>query len=258
MKPALKTYVYYKPLYSRKTGRALADALGAISGSKGACRADVLIRWGNTDAMVYKPKMVLNSREAVTSCVDKTKQMEILDNAGINIPRETTKVPLVIKPQYHMKGEGIHFIDSQDEFDGDYIHPSSRVEEWIPKLREFRVHVVCGRFLVDEKIPDKKECLSNPIWNFENGFKFKRAILDETVVEAIYQAKRAVMALGLNIGAVDVAIDKRNNEPVVFEVNSAPSLREQHIERYVAILHKVIKNMRKEMKGFKNIFENEV
>ena len=109
-----------------------------------------------------------------------------------------------------------------------------------------------------EKIPKEEEFKKQPIWNFENGFVFQRAILDEVVLQCVEEAKHAVLALGLNIGAVDVAIDQRNLAPVVFEVNSAPSLREQHIERYSEILRRVIRNMAREMTGYLNIFENEV
>lgn len=117
----------------------------------------------------------------------------------------------------------------------------------IDKGREYRVHVGVvrgGTRVIDIQrkirrpgVPDNERPF---VWNHGNDFIFVRDDVNTHTVPAdvIHQAKQAVLALGLDFGAVDIITGRRGRTPAqelpayVLEVNTAPGMTGRTVERY--------------------------
>jgi len=132
-------------------------------------------------------------------------------------------------------GEGIEKVDSVEKLE-NYHAPETLFVKYIPKKREFRVHVSkLGVFCVQEKL--KRRELANDevdfqIRNAANGFVFAR--MDLEVPEICYQeAIKALNVTGLDFAAMDVIYNERKETAYVLEANTAPGLEGSTIGDYV-------------------------
>jgi glutathione synthase/RimK-type ligase-like ATP-grasp enzyme len=104
--------------------------------------------------------------------------------------------------------------------------------QYIPKSREFRVHVMKGKVIfVQEKRKRNGVEANEQIRSHDNGwvFCFKDVVLPTNEGEL---AIAAVSALGLDFGAVDVIYSKKQHKSYVLEVNTAPGLCETSAKLY--------------------------
>lgn len=95
---------------------------------------------------------------------------------------------------------------------------------YIPLQREFRVWIYRRRHLGSyEKVMRYPARYTRIGRNFDNGFAF--SLLTEVQIprDAVEMASRAVDALGLDFGAVDIILGK-DGQYYVLEVNSAPGV----------------------------------
>ena len=117
---------------------------------------------------------------------------------------------------------------------GEPLQPALLYTRYIPKVREYRVHVVNGEVIdTQKKVRDPhKEPLSWKIRSHDNGFIFTRN-------NVVPSKKRDVLAccacvsLALDFGAVDIIEDKAG-EFYVLEVNTAPGIEGQTVTNYAA------------------------
>jgi glutathione synthase/RimK-type ligase-like ATP-grasp enzyme len=131
-------------------------------------------------------------------------------------------------------GEGIRKIEATEQL-ADYEEGTLFVK-YIPKKREFRVHVSKkGVFCVQEKLKRRElpnEEVDFQIRNASNGFVFAR--LDIEVPEVCLQeAVKALAVTGLDFAAMDVIYNERKEAAYVLEANTAPGLEGSTIENYV-------------------------
>lgn len=128
-------------------------------------------------------------------------------------------------------GDGILIIEK----DSDAAVPRAPLyTKYLFKVKEFRVHVVNGAAIdVQRKIRDPdREPTDWKVRSHDNGFIYAREGLEQ--VEAREQlAIRAVAALGLDFGAVDI-IESKDGQFYVLEVNTAPGLEGQTLANYAA------------------------
>jgi len=98
---------------------------------------------------------------------------------------------------------------------------------------EYRIHVMDGE-VIDQQQKKKREGHEGGtvgIRNHANGWVFAREGV--TVPEVVReQAIKAVQALGLDFGAVDVGYNELNGKAFVYEVNTAPGLEGTTLQRY--------------------------
>ncbi len=104
---------------------------------------------------------------------------------------------------------------------------------YVPKSHEFRVHVFNGQVLDVQEKRKQKEFegkFDKYIRNHPRGWVFCRVGLEcpDSVKDA---AVRAVTALGLHFGAVDIGYDAKFGAKI-YEVNTAPGLEGQTIPAY--------------------------
>lgn len=132
-------------------------------------------------------------------------------------------------------GEGIRLVEPEA---GDELQKAPLYVLYVPKKQEYRIHV-CGGIAVDiQRKARRKDVADDDInWkirNHGNGFVFARNEDGEVPKDVIDQSVRAVKALGLAFGAVDVIFNDKSKQAFVLEVNTAPGLAGATLEGYVA------------------------
>lgn len=128
-------------------------------------------------------------------------------------------------------GEGIVLYEPDED-----IGDAPLYVRYIPKKQEYRIHVLKDKVVdVQRKARHREvpnERVNWKIRNHHNGFIFARnedAPVPDCVKE---QAVRAVMATGLDFGAVDIVYNEKQGKAYVLEINTAPGLAGTTLENY--------------------------
>ena len=243
------------------SARALAYLLGGLvlrlENSKYRPRAnDLIINWGNTTKTFDFP--VLNPAERIKTASNKLNFFNAMKGAGHEglCPRYFTTGSDIPDDAYPIlcrttlsghSGVGIVIANTPDE-----LVPAPLYVQYVKKQDEYRIHVGkrLSEFGMFTEIPydeaviisqqRKARRLAVPddqvnwqIRNHSNGFVYTRGSINPptAVVEA---AKTALMATGLDFGAVDVIWNEHHQKALVLEVNTAPGLEGQTIADYAA------------------------
>jgi len=202
----------------------------------------LIINWGNSQlpAWRYNWRLMLNDPTRVGYAANKLQTFKYLKDRGVTIP-EFTQNPRVAswwvdqsnkvycrKQLTGHSGSGITVARSLDE-----IVDAPLYTVGIDVKGEYRVHVfrnLNGEYKVIDIQKKRRRneaigegSLNMDVRNLAGGWVFAHNNI-ELSLEAQEQAKAAVQALGLDFGAVDLIIEKRTEQPVVLEVNTAPGL----------------------------------
>lgn len=120
---------------------------------------------------------------------------------------------------------------------GDIMVDAPLYTKYKKKKKEFRLHIFNGE-LIDVQEKRRRsgvEEISSMIRNLDNGWVFCHE--DVTLPEdAEAEAKKAVIALGLDFGAVDLIWNEKENKSFILEVNTAPGLEGQTLEKYASAI----------------------
>ena len=235
----------YKP--GSRGAKALSEAVeGKVLkhvGSKYKPRAgDVVVNWGASDCPDFAPATTLNRNVARASCKLATFQM--LEVVGVDIPPFATseqevcdkdfKFPVVCRTKLRgHSGDGIVIANNPEE-----LVQAPLYTQYVKKKDEYRVQVLGGKaFFIQRKA--RKLDVENPDWQVRNlagGFVF----VEEGAVVApkavIDNAVRAVAALGLDFGGVDVIWNEAEEKAYVLEINCACGLEQRSAEKYAEAL----------------------
>ncbi len=106
--------------------------------------------------------------------------------------------------------------------------------QYIKKAREFRVHVAFGKVIdiqAKRKRTDYDGEVDYAIRNHHTGWVYCRENIEEPD-DLQQQAIDAVLTLGLDFGAVDIIYNKHLNTSYILEINTAPGLQGETIEKY--------------------------
>ena len=127
-------------------------------------------------------------------------------------------------------GKGITIIERGQELPNVPLYT-----EYIPKKKEFRVHVYNNRVIdhaEKRKRKDHDGDRDTQVRNLANGYVFCR---DNVVLPAgIFElAISAVNALGRTQGAVDIIWNERQDKCYVLEVNANPGMEGTTLKKYV-------------------------
>ena len=244
--------------YNRASGsaKALADALGCrrirLENSRyRPSPANVVINWGNstnpswtasTDADSW-----INFPSAVAQASNKLAAFAAMKSDGISIPRFTSDAEeayqwdssvMVRHKLAGHSGDGCQFIDRDDrELLTGSVSNAPLYVEYIKKQAEYRVHVVGDRIidLQQKKVRSGSDGNNFQIRSHANGWVFAR----EGVLvryECLMSAVSSVKALGLHFGAVDIIWNELNDKYYVLEVNTAPGLEGETVNKYANAL----------------------
>lgn len=225
-------------------------------------RTKVLLNWGHSSPRFSTHGVtVLNKPQAVAIASDKLKALQVMKAAGVSVPDFTTDISvarqwiedermvLCRKLLRSNSGKGIVVAKEVDE-----LVSSPLYVKYVRKEKEYRLHVFNGQVidLVEKRKRSGYE--DNPAFNkyirsYEQGWIMARenvSVSDATKAECI----KAVAALGLDFGAVDVVIRKSDNVPVVLEVNTAPGITGTTVQSYKRAIQSWFNSITPVRRGF--------
>lgn len=236
-----------------ESARFLAESLGALrvrpNGNYRPRATDFIINWGNGNTPQWAYQHMLNRPIAVHNAANKLNTFRILHEAGVSVPdfsinrddshrwnREGHSVYARNVLTGH-SGEGIEVIG---QYDYEIENPAAPLYvKAIENHGEYRVHVFGGRVIDYTKKRrhngDEPTDAQNAVRNLANGWVYTRGNLRRLErVENI--AVRAVSALGLDFGAVDIIMNE-DGDVFVLEVNTACGLADTTLDNYVNAFH---------------------
>lgn len=229
----MKAYLLFHRRAADVTGPRLARKLGIDGGSGEPGRqVDVLIRYGSTEPAPEPVERVINSAEAIARAVDKRGSLLVFLENGVEAPCPEdypSALPAVGRKKRHERGSGFWLclqeadVKSALRAGADYFIP------YIPTRDEYRVHIIDGvvPFMQRKaRTHPTKHRLSPWLRNRVTGWRLIRC---PQIPEVCWIAARAVKALGLDFGAVDILVSD-TNELLVLEVNTSPALRGVQLE----------------------------
>ena len=204
----------------------------------------LMLNWGHSNpAFNTVGATILNTPAAVAVASNKLKALVKMQAEGVNVPDFTTDVNVArtwIEEERIVlcrtllrsnSGKGIVVAKELDDLVSAPLYV-----KYVRKEKEYRLHVFRGQVIdVIEKRRrsgfQENNNYSKYIRSCDAGWVFCRDNIEINDVTRT-QAVAAVAALGLDFGAVDIVINKKDNKPVVLEVNTAPGLVGTTITRY--------------------------
>lgn len=194
----------------------------------------LIINWGQTNDIGFG--FYVNHPSRVSAAVNKLNALTILKECGIKVPAFTSNVnearqwfdanpDAVVFCRTLLRssgGKGIVIAETADQLVRAPLYTKR-----IKKAEEYRIHVFDGEVIdvVKKKLRNGQAGRQgrNPyIRNHDNGWVFAHDNV-ECPDNVKQEAVKAVTALGLNFGAVDIGVTKKGL-PFVFEVNTAPGI----------------------------------
>lgn len=196
----------------------------------------LLVRWGSA-SHIHGDGVIINSSDAVLQARDKRHSRELLGDLAPKTWFEKAQIPLgasvVIRPRQHHAGNKF-FVCRGSEQVRQAILKCRRgwyASELVDKAREFRVFVLQGRVIcVSERFPANNTAIA---WNLARGGRLINAKFKTWPIEVCKASIEACKRLGLDWGAIDVALDKKG-KCYVFEANTAPGLRNPYTLKQIA------------------------
>lgn len=175
-------------------------------------------------------------------------------NAGTKI--EDLPFPIIAKHRMGSKGRGNYKLDSLEALKTWLESRKNRLNEYIFEkfynyIREYRLHVTkegcfyTCRKMLKSNTPNNAKWYRNDdhcVWIMEENELFDKPTNWSEIVK---HSVRALNAVGLDFGAVDVKIQsskKDNPEFIIIEINSAPSFGEVTSVKYLEILPQLLLN----------------
>jgi glutathione synthase/RimK-type ligase-like ATP-grasp enzyme len=216
----------------------------------------IVLNWGNSNPM-FSTQNWINKPEAVSNATNKLKAFKVFKPNNISIPEFTTdkvvaQAWLVSKNKVVARhklcgtnGEGIEIVKP-----GESLPNVQLYVKYQKKDKEFRVHVF-NKKVIDITEKRRRSGFEGDrnayVRNLANGWVFCRGDvnpIDEVKTEAI----KAVSALGLDFGAVDVI--QYSGKAYILEVNTAPGLEGMTLTRYVSAIKEFIQTKYSEVRKF--------
>lgn len=229
----------------------------------------IIYRLGSTTESLIERE--LNSVEAIKNSSNKLKMKTLFTEANVKTPKfynltniPENSFPLLAKKVYGSKGRGMILINNQEELDNFLSQNLTGyyIEEFFNGSREYRLHVSeLGCFYACRKLRKsdaekrwffnslnciwvtEKEKVEDENGNFlnfseEDKKSFNKPNTWDTIIE---QSQLALKSVGLDIGAIDVRVNKKG-EFMILETNSAPSFGNITEIMYKEHLSKLIKH----------------
>jgi len=239
----------------------------------------VVLRFGSTTELEDgKQRVEINTIEAIRNSSDKLRMKKCFTDAKIKSAQWWTSYdgtnfngdekltiselpyPIVSKHRFGSKGRGNTLIKSEQELQNwlkgknltNYIF-----EKYYNYVREYRIHVsnlgcfYSCRKMIKSDTPEDKRWYKNDdncVWITESNELFDKPSNWNLVLD---EATKALNAVGLNIGAIDLriqsakdqkGISRTNPEFIIIEINSAPGLGDLGKEIYKNHINELIQH----------------
>lgn len=233
------------------TGKALAQAFEAKrvypNGKYVPRSGDVIINFGNSVVPEWWVKfaatpgiMLLNYMVPIKNAADKREAFKIMSQEGVRVP------PFTFEQQDAKAwlGEGKVVVERQKvtghSADGLVLRTNPTEDlskgklftQYVKKRWEYRVHIVMGA-VADVTMKRLRNGIEEPDYKVRNhtgGWVFTRQGI-EIPNDVLNQAIKAVEALHLDFGAVDIGWNQHAQEATVYEVNTAAGMADTTLYR---------------------------
>jgi hypothetical protein len=206
--------------------------------------SDMVLMWGVSSTPHWVPRYYVNTPYAIAVASNKLLTFQRFKEAGdVPIPEFTTDIEeatgwlpkawCVCRTILNSSGgKGIVLAKTQ----ADIVNAPLYVK-YKRKQKEFRVHVWKGTIIdVQEKRRRQGEEPTNVyLRNHDNGWVFCHTNIVEPA-DLRGAALRAVSALALDFGAVDIIYNEKTEKLFVLEVNTAPGIEGITLNKYVEAL----------------------
>lgn len=224
------------------TGIGTTDALTnlvlkKILKNKRVRNSDIVIRYGNSTSMTPRCTLEINTPQAVHNASNKLVMLQTLIANDIKVPLNTTNFNAESLDSLRNE-EGFFFVRGSNNsvrYDNTTRYGDQYVTKEIKNKREYRVHVFDGKIMgVYRKQPNNE---TDKLLKADNCH-FHRCVMDNTKFgqEGIDLSIKAVQAVGLMFGGVDIVYDKTTKKYTILEVNSSPSLNSANIKRFIDLV----------------------
>lgn len=245
----MKMYIYSHNPHS-EGAKLLSQALNVKRIKHGNSKfrggmGKAIINWGagTLPDQVGVCQRILNKPEAIRKASNKLKSFELFQEAGVTIPPFFTDYgdaeDWMIDHEWAIvcrtvlnghSGAGIVIAETVDELVAAPLYTA-----YIKKQEEYRYHVFMGQVVDIQRKARKRDVPDDAVnWqvrNLDGGFIFAREGVVASPV-ASEEAVKAVAALGLDFGAVDLIYNAREDKYYVLEVNTAPGLSGTTLDGY--------------------------
>ena len=218
----------------------------------------LVVNWGNGSNVPanLSGALFLNKPNRVATAANKLEALRVMEEGRVPITPYTTSRDTV--REWLLEGESVvvRSILTGNSGAGITIIRGEETEipeaplytKYVKKRDEFRVHVGrsplnnCYEVLAVQRkarsrtVPDDE--VNWQVRNRNNGFIFQRndvVLPDEPLL--LSQAKNAVIALGLDFGAVDLGYNSHTGEATIYEVNTACGLEGTTLENYTNFIN---------------------
>lgn len=242
---SLKIYPY---IIGSESAQKLADLLNVLqvkpNGNYVPQRGQCIINWGSSRQPDWAVKAmnrdvtILNKPAAVNIAANKLNTLQALSSAGVSIPKFTTDIHQAgiwlttghtVVERHELRGnsgDGVRIVNRHDEDMESNLTHAPLYTRYINKTCEFRVHVFKGQvidYIEKKKVSSDRrgDNFNKYICSIDLGWVFSRTNVRD-IPEVRTLAIRAVAALGLDFGAVDIVY--ADGQAYVLEVNTAPGI----------------------------------
>lgn len=239
-----------------QSARALATALDSLcvkpDGRYRPRVNDLIINWGNSEVPSWDATTIpfLNNPISVGYAVNKLRTFELLRRFNVPTPEWTTDYRdaevwhydgHTVVERHNLtgtKGNGIRIVTGIDDIEGEALNYEVPLyTKLIPRAREYRVHVFDGQVIDLQQKKRRVTGVTNDgndsdgtIKNLDNGWVFVRDDITPPPRSIFDVSIRAVQALGLDFGGVDVLV--KDGQCYVLEINTAMGLEGSTINSY--------------------------
>lgn len=190
-----------------------------------------VVNWGNSTPIIGENvTRIINAPDKIAVAVNKLTALSTMQAAGVRVPEFTREAPTARRgiwlARHSLTGSGGDGIQVVRE--GEDIPAAPLYVGYVRKTAEYRLHVAFGEVVFCQlklrKNDNQQSDDQKLIRNYDNGWVFAPRPVEELPLTVKEEAVKAVTALGLDFGAVDMIMSKKDNLPFVLEVNTAPGL----------------------------------
>ena len=213
-------------------------------------RSNKVINWGCSTSPTWNwtENHDLNAPSSVQRAANKLSSFWAFKNENLITPRFTiipeeaqkwlnTGSKIVVRHTLTQhSGLGIELVESGE------LPIAPLYVEYKKKRTEYRVHVFKGE-VIDTQQKKKRSAANRPdtfnvfIRNHSNGWVYCRDNIESDIFRDAL-AILAVEAVGLDFGAVDIIYNEHERQNYVLEVNTAPGLEGETLNKYIEAILK--------------------
>lgn len=232
-------FVIYSSKMTSLGAKSLAKALNAVrvfpNGGYVPKPDDIVINWGNSRVPIWNAPMVWNNWDSVKNAIRKDNTFIYLAENNIRtVPWTQERIfakdwllnkEIVFARQQlaASQGQGIVVMHKPEDLVNAPLYTL-----YVPGCDEYRIHVAFDKIINFQQKKKKNGANADKyIRSYEKGWIFAR---QEVVApnETRLAARKAIRALGLHFGAVDILYNPQTGKEYILEVNTAPGLDSQN------------------------------